>query len=258
MRVERPTVALLAAALVLAACRTASPPGQATPAAERSLPVDAYLRLADEGARLFRLDPENSRIDVVVRREGPLARLGHDHVIVVRDPEGLAASVPASARADLRFSLSAMDVDPASARARHGLDSEPSAEDIEGTRRNMLEAALDAATWPDVHVAVSVASALARADVASLVIDLHGQAQRVVAPVRVEADAATGATVVHARFDLAQSAFGIEPYSALGGSLRVADALEVHARLVFAPTDERMLAGRAPDAGHVQQRRRSE
>ena len=250
---------LVAAALLLAACRPAPAPVAGAAAADvdaAALPRAAYARLAEAGEAVFRLEPDRSRIDVVVRREGPLARLGHDHVVVIDRVEGLAATTGAGARADLRFLLREMAVDPPEARARHGLDSEPSAEDVEGTRRNMLEATLEASTWPAAGIAVRLAAGLDAATEARFEFDLHGRRHALVAPVRI--DAGPGATTVHARFDLAQSDFGIEPFSALGGGLRVADALELHATLVFVPSDRRGLAGDGPAATGMHGGRRSE
>ncbi len=238
MRPERGLAPLLAAALLLSGCRPAPGP-MAGPVARSptSLPVAEYDRLAAEGGTVYRLDPGASRIDVVVRREGPLARFGHDHVIVVEAPEGLAAATPGSARADVVFCLDTLAVDPAAARARHGLTSEPDAEDIAGTRRNMLETTLAADTWPVARIAARLAPSLEEAREVALEVDLHGQRLRQTVPVHVERDG-EGLTV-RSRFDLSQRAFGIEPYSALGGGLRVADALTVDATLRFDPVVRR-------------------
>jgi hypothetical protein len=76
----RAGIALTALAL-LAAC---APAGRAPPPAER---VQPGAPAAAAGSR-FRIDAARSELRILVYRAGPLARLGHNHVLRVRDLQG--------------------------------------------------------------------------------------------------------------------------------------------------------------------------
>ena len=105
---------------LLGACQPQTQPGPAAttrPAA--SWPGFDYPAQARAGRSVFRLDPMLTRIDIVVRRDGPLARFGHDHVLTVEDAEGflLVDTAATGSRADLRFRPDQLSVDAAEARA---------------------------------------------------------------------------------------------------------------------------------------------
>jgi polyisoprenoid-binding protein YceI len=180
--------------------------------------------------QLWRIAPD-SEIAVTVRRGGALARLGHDHVVAVRAPEGRAYAGNAGepARAALRFRLDAMDVDNSDMRAKAGLGSPPSADAIAGTRHNMLVKVLDAEHYPEVLVqAVQSGPAELQAD-----ITLHGVTRRYTIPAQIRRDQtgiAAGGT-----FTLKQTDFGITPFAVLGGALAVQDALELRFAVRAAP-----------------------
>ena len=97
-----------------------------------------------------------------VSRAGFLARFGHDHVIashnitgyaLLPDPDGTLSG----ARADLYLPLASLSVDEADLRETAGLDSKPSAKDIDGTRANMFKS-LAATTFPWLTVNVLMLS----------------------------------------------------------------------------------------------------
>lgn len=177
---------------------------------------------------VFVLDPERTQIDVVVRRDGPLARFGHDHVISVLDAEGylLLAETEDGSRADLRFALDRMTVDAAEGRRRHGLETDPDAAAIEGTRENLMQRVLDARRWPDVTLSMSDFSLQGAHGSAQVDLEINGQRHGARQPFRLRVDGDDA--VVEGFFLLSQSALGLVPFSALGGGLRVADALEIH------------------------------
>lgn len=250
---RRPAPALaLTVTLILAllggACQPQPAESVALPAAVPPPQWPDYdYAAAVEDAGVFRLDAEATQIDIVVRRDGPLARFGHDHVITVRDPEGfLSLAEPASgSRADLRFAVERLEVDDAEARRRHGLDGGPDATAVEGTRDNLLRHVLDADAWPWVSVTLD---AFNRADEhwsARVVIDINGQRHGARLPFTLRLD--NGVPVVEGFAVLRQSELGLRPFAALGGGLRVADPLELHFRLQGRPpvTRERLSAPRA-------------
>ena len=138
--------------LLLAACG-AAPPRQA--AGPREAPAQAPQ--PPRGGALYRIDPAQSELRLLVYRSGTMARLGHNHVIVNRSLDGwvaVAASIAASSFW-LKIPAAAFAVDEAGARAEEGADfAAVVAEDAKSaTLRNMLGAALlDADRFPDITV----------------------------------------------------------------------------------------------------------
>lgn len=214
--------------LVLAACQVAPPREAAihapTPRAAAPLPA---------GER-FVVDPQASEIRLLVYRAGPLARFGHDHVIVGRvQGEIRAGASAAESGFRLEIPVASFEVDPPAARAEEGPEfaEAVSAQAREGTREHMLGAAvLDAARYPLIRIE-SVALAGPRwAPAVTARVTLRGATRELRFPAAVfqRGDSLT----VIADFGLTQSEFGIAPYSILGGGLRVRDALEVLLRVV--------------------------
>jgi polyisoprenoid-binding protein YceI len=223
--------ALAAAALVwLAAC---APAGRPPPDAERVAPVAA----AAAGAVRYRIDPARSEVRILVYRTGPLARLGHNHVLAVRELAGevwLPAD-PAGARFSLSFPVAALAVDEPAARREEGEEfaSEPSAADVAGTRRNLEgPAVLDAARYPSIRLdGVAARGPLGLIARARLVVRDHSAELEL----PVEVSVAPGELDVRGGFTVLQGALGIEPFSAALGALRVRDDLAVRFRLVAVP-----------------------
>jgi len=201
----------------------------AAPATPGDLPVGYYRDAIARGEPVFRIDGAASLVTVYVYRDGPLARLGHDHVVASRDVQGFAASPtdPKRARADLRMPVATLIVDAADLRADAGFESEPSADDIAGTRENMLKS-LDADAFPAIEFVATLAAPLPDPRL-SIELRLHGVARAFDVPVALSIDAdrleASGS------FEIRQSEFGIEPFSVFGGALKVADRVNVAFRL---------------------------
>jgi isopentenyl diphosphate isomerase/L-lactate dehydrogenase-like FMN-dependent dehydrogenase len=159
-----------------------------------------------------------------VRRGGPLARLGHDHVVASHTVSGFAA--PAAGRADILFRADALIVDEPALRREAGLDTEPSPEAIAGTRTNMLDRVLEAARFPviSVHAQQGGNGKLGAA------ITLHGVTRSLELPGSVEVGPAQ--VVASGSLHLRQTDFGIRPMSVAGGLLSVQDEIEVRYRIV--------------------------
>ncbi|WGG48408.1 YceI family protein [Rugamonas sp. DEMB1] len=199
-----------------------------------------YQRARQLGQQVLSIAPGRSLIAVTVRRGGAFARFGHDHVVASRAVNGLVA--PAAGLADFSFRLDQLSVDETELRAQAGLDTQPGADAIAGTRHNMLVKVLDAERYPLVQVHVergaaagaasnADADADANADVPLAVsITLHGVSRTLTIPVRIEREHNTLRASGTARFK--QSDFGIVPYSLMGGALAVQDQLELRFELV--------------------------
>ncbi len=166
---------------------------------------------------------EGDELRILAFRGGTAARLGHNHVLRAG---GLRVAWSAAGPV-LGFRLDALEIDPPALRARLGPAFASAVDDAarEGTRVNLLKA-LDASTHPDVVVRTlqQVGEGERRAIEAE--ITLHGVTRRQWFVVDVEGRRARGEVVVR------QSAFGIQPFTVLGGLLAVQDALVVQFELV--------------------------
>ena len=221
---------LLFPVLLAAACQTPPPPGETAVLAE---PVRADVNVPSAAPR-YRVDPQASEIRLLVYRDGPLARFGHNHVVVGRVHGEIRAGAPAVGSGfRLEIPVDSFVVDAPAARAEEGDEfaaqvSEPARRD---TRENMLgRQVLDAEKHPLVRVE-SIAlvgpqwgpTVTARVTLRGVMRDL-----RFAAAVLQQDDLLT----VVASFRINQSEFGIEPFAALNGGLRVRDALDIRVRLV--------------------------
>jgi len=120
-------------------------------------------------------------------------------------------------------------VDDPELRAEAGLDTTPSADDIAGTRQNMLEKVLGTDRYPDALIAVKdlgpgVGVRRLRAEVT-----LHGTTVPVDIAARVESG--VDEIEVTGTLPLDQSRFGIVPFSILGGAIAVQDRVTVRFRI---------------------------
>lgn len=226
---------LLLLPAILAGCqpRPADRPGAPTTQmpSQETWPQYDYPGAVAAGLRVDRLVAERSLIDVVVRRDGPLARFGHDHVISVRDLEGflLFDADGSPQRVELRFPLASLVVDDVAGRRRYQLDTDPDASAIEGTRNNLMQHVLDPQDWPFATVQATDFDGLDGQLTAALAIGISGAQHSSRHPFILRLSPET--TSAEGTFVLRQTALGLQPFSALGGGLQVADEMEIHLRL---------------------------
>jgi polyisoprenoid-binding protein YceI len=223
---------LVLATLVLAgACRVPPDRGPGAAAsgpssAQTARTVTAPLARADA----WTVDPERTVVTIIVRRAGPLARLGHDHVITSADERGRTwiGPTPADSAFELELPVERFEVDLPGPRAAAGAEfAAPVPQDARaGTRHNMLRTeVLDAADFPLITMRSIAASGDWPQPVIRLSVTLRGATREFEVPVIVERDAATVVARGELRFN--QSDFGITPFSVGGGAIQVADTLEV-------------------------------
>jgi polyisoprenoid-binding protein YceI len=219
-------------ALLLAACHTAPtsapPPAAPTAAAAPSAPGAAGTR--------YVVDAGQSDVRLFVRREGPAAALGHNHVIAVRGLRGSVqlADAPEQARIELHFPVAELSIDEPDMRAAAGTDYQSVVNDAArtGTRNNMLgEQQLQSARYPEISISSGAVTATgADAVLVELQLQVRDHRSTVQVPVRWRHDSEL--LQADSEFTLQQSALGLTPLSVAMGALRVADAIEVRCRIV--------------------------
>ena len=214
--------------LVVAGCATAprepAPPA-GPPAPPSALPGANWKLVA-------------SQLTIRVFRDGPMQKLGHDHLIASSEVAGeIALREPLAASSFvLRVPLESFVVDDAKARAAAGGEfaAPVPARDAEGTRRNMLgEKLLDAAVHPVMTLASESVTGDPGGYEARVRVSLAGGEHVVTVPFTLEAR--EDRLEAHASFRLTHADLGLEPFTAGLGALKVRDDSEVELTLEARP-----------------------
>jgi hypothetical protein len=215
--------------VILAGCRSTSEPAPPVNASQSRSPSSAPAKMP-AGALTLQVDPERTVVTVIVRRAGPLAKLGHDHVITSADEAGSVwlGSTPADSSFELTLPVGRFDVDLPAARAATGPEfAAPVPDDARaGTRRNMLRAeVLDGEHFPTITLRSATASGIWPQPIVRVAVTLKGVEREQEIPVIVERDA--GSLTARGELRLNQTDFGMTPFSVAGGAIQVADTLEI-------------------------------
>jgi polyisoprenoid-binding protein YceI len=184
---------------------------------------------------MIRLGPPNARCHVLTIREGMLSRLGHDLELAVT-------------RFDIRVNETARSVDAsfdaASLRVvralRDGVELPPSAVS-ESDRRtiedNVRRTVLETGRYPEIRFRSSrVVDVEGGVDVTGRLV-LHGKERELTVRLVRSGDRYEGDVTLH------QPDFGITPYSAMLGALRVKPDVVVRLSLPAEPSQSRPAAG---------------
>lgn len=178
---------------------------------------------------VYNIQKADSVLRVFVGRAGLLARLGHNHVIRTRDLEGQIVITPRNieSTATFLFPVESLEVDNPQERERagSGYDSQPGASAIAGTRDNMLgNDVLNSSEFPDIRVNIATSSVAEEQWLFAIELELQGRLIDFEIPATlIVSDASVS---VHADFSLTHEQLGLSPFTALGGTLRVADTLD--------------------------------
>ncbi len=212
-------------ALALAAC-AAPPRGQAPPAAES--PVATRPVEPAPAAQVWTVVA--SQLSVRVYRDGPMQKLGHDHLITSDGLVGtIALGAPLTAtRFDFRVPLASLVVDDEAARAAvGGIFAAPVPQkDRDATRHNLLGAKLlDAARQDTMRLAAQSITGGSGHYEARVRVSLAGRESEVVAPFTVTIDG--DHLEAHAGFRLTHADLGLEPFTVALGALRVREDFDV-------------------------------
>jgi len=215
----------LAVALLQGACSAPPRPAEAVapvPGPSRPPAVAAY-------------EVVESEVLVQVFRDGPLAQLGHNHVIATTGLRGrveLREPLAASSLA-LDLPLDSLEVDDPDRRRQAGSEFPDTVTEADrtGTRRNMLgPALLDAAHFPVIglrSVGISGEGGVYRVTLSAA---LAGGVREIAVPVELEVDGTH--LLAHGEFTLTHAELGLTPFSVMLGALRVREDIRVSYRIV--------------------------
>jgi len=197
--------------------------------------LEPYRVGLEQGAQIYRVDPQQSQLLLHTFKGGFLSAFGHNHVLALRDVQGLVllADEAAKSHAELLIPVAAIEVDNAALRraAGDGFDSKPSESDVSGTRDNMLSTGqLDAAQFPHIRVQVAVQRWQPPQALLRLTLTVRGRVSVLEVPVQVRLGG--DSLRLTAELELSQQALGITPFSALGGTLKVADTVKMSVLLL--------------------------
>lgn len=197
--------------------------------------------------RVYRLDQSRSELRVLVYRAGPLARFGHNHVLVNRSLCG-AAGVPQTP-GDPVFWLTVpaarFVVDDRAARSEEGADFAAAVpEDAKaGTLEHLLGPSVLAADgFPAITVRGDNRAGTAGIETANaprvmkVTVSVAGHQSSLDVPVTLEFDA--GHLLASGSLDVRQTALGLTPYSLMLGALQVQDSVTIKFRIAASPVAE--------------------
>ena len=192
-------------------------------------------RSSETDADVYRIDPKTSDGRLLVYRDGVLSTFGHNHVVSLKEFTGTIHLQPklAQSRVELAIPVDRLIVDDASARHQEGEDfaSEPSKDDAAATRTNMLSnALLNAQQFPTIKVTGTSGPVDAQNSVIlDLSVQLVGRGIRLAVPttLKLQGDQLEASGAV----ELSHKQLGLKPFSALLGSLRVAEQMKFKYRI---------------------------
>ena len=180
-------------------------------------------------------DSQKSDVRLLVYRDGALSTFGHNHVVSLKDFKGTIHLQPklGQSRVELEIPVDRLIVDDAALRRLEGEDfaNQPSKDDIAATRTNMLgNALLNARQFPTIKVTGTSGPVDAKnSAMLDLSVQLVGQEIKLTIPytLKLEGDQLEASGAV----ELSHRQLGLKPFSALLGSLRVAEQMKFKYRI---------------------------
>lgn len=184
----------------------------------------------------FEIDAERTDIHWRIYRAGPMARFGHSHVISVGALDGTVnvSADPSQSSLELEFPVAGLIVDDPALRNLYGdeFSSVPTADDIEGTRGNMLgEAVLNGEQFPSIRISGLNWTGPGGNETIDLTIEILGAAIKVTVPTAVVIDG--DSLVASGSFMLSHETLAMTPFSVMMGAVQVGADMdfdyEIHA-----------------------------
>lgn len=190
--------------------------------------VFAFPALATPPARTtYSIDPKLSKIEIQVAKDGFLKAFGHDHLVSA----GKFSGEIQFDSEKLGESLVNFAVETASLKVIDPGESEKDRNEVQATM--LGEQVLDATKYPQIKF--SSTSVKAGSSASQLVVEgtlaLHGTPKPLTVPVRFQVTG-DGTLVADTEVSVLQSDFGITPYKAVGGTVRVKDKLKLTFHIV--------------------------
>lgn len=188
----------------------------------------------DAGSR-YAIDPTASDLHWLVYKAGTLARLGHNHTVAVGDLRGYVTkddSNLATSKFELQFSVAALVIDDPKLRSTLGEEfaSVPTADDIAGTRTNMLsDRVLDGENHPAIRVIGTGPAGGGGSQVLAVTVEILGRSIPLTVPTSVNVDG--DAITASGRFELNHADLGMKPFSVMMGALQVGEKLSFSYRI---------------------------
>ena len=225
---------VLSSILALAACQTL--PDSAAPGNGAAI---TNVKATHSGQR-YRIDTQASQIRLLVYRDGPMARVGHNHVMAGPVTGDIYVSDTAAASGfRIEIPVESLQVDAPALRVEEGVEfaAALSEQARKGTRDNMLGAeVLDAVHHPQIVIESDALSGPRWNPDVSALITVRGKTSTLKFPAAVFEQA--GELTVIAAFTVLQTELGMTPYSILGGAVTVRNAIDIRVRLVARPAAE--------------------
>jgi len=222
----------IAVLLLLAACAPVTEmPYAPASAMPDDFPAGFYMTTRGQGQAVYRIDSDSSLVTIQVHPGGKLAHLGHEHVVASHDIQGfvLWSEDRGQRRADIFMPLETLTVDEPELRRQYGLARQPDEKDILGTRNNLLTRTLrvDKNHFVTVHMTQMMNSSSPTAVDAVFTLNAVAVHKSIVTDV----ESSEGQLFFSGEFSIAQSEFGLKPFSTLGGLLQVKDKVDIHFRI---------------------------
>jgi polyisoprenoid-binding protein YceI len=195
---------------------------------------------AGPGPLALTVDAASSQVLIEVGKTGMLGFAGHAHEVAATDVRGRVTFDPADlSRTSIRLEF------PAAALRLTGKD-EPPADLVEVQNVMQSDRVLDAARCPTITFASRRVEVTPRgAGSADVVIDGDMTLRAVTHPMTIRAAVLLdggGRMTARGSFVLKQTDFGMVPVTAMGGTIRVKDELEIRFVLRTRPSDESSLS----------------
>jgi polyisoprenoid-binding protein YceI len=190
---------------------------------------------AAQEAQVYTVDAGASDVHWRVYKAGTFARLGHNHVISAGELTGrvVRSADPAQSTFELVIPYAGLVVDDPELRGRYGeaFSSQPSPDDIAGTRKNMLTAkVLDGEHFSELRLSGRAMTDDLTATTLAVTIEMLGRSVELPVPTTVEIEGDT--LVASGEFSLEHADLGMEPFSVMMGALQVGKQLDFSYRIV--------------------------
>jgi polyisoprenoid-binding protein YceI len=188
--------------------------------------------------KTYEVDVAASRVYVKV---GSATRIGHPHGVEGKLKSG---SIHLGAGGKLVFDMTSFKTDTQEARKKVGLEKKKiSTNEVKKVQKTMLSAdVLDVEKFPTATcniISIKPADRQEAGNPGTYQVNgrlsLHGAEQPLVFKAKLERGDKKGTFELSGSFTIKQTAYGIKPYSAAGGLVKVADDLEITGELVLGP-----------------------